>query len=475
MDDWLSVPAFVPTPGEHLEELATYSSRPVRAAARAVLAAQAASLPTRPAAILRGVVATVLVAALIGVAVIASGGPHSKLGPSGRSPAATSLGLAATPGIHRPAVSQADGQTSAPAAAPAAVTVGSPAPSSAEAPELAAPPGPPVAAPAHDPLPVGKGAWIAPAGGDTSAAAVHQLVAEATGAGLTHLFVATGSSMAGFTGGAYLDQLLPAAHAAGLRVIGWDTPGFADPAADARRAAGEIRFSTPSGQHLDGLVAAPGLSPTATAASPVPAPAVAAAYASALRKAAGPAYPLIAAVTASTSSFPYAQLLAPFDAVAAVVDDSASAGADPATVVSAVGTYGKPVLAVGEFSSPPASTAASMAQVTRFISASDQAGAVGVSFWSAQATTAQLLRALTDAPQFDLLHLDPSKLLPTQIRAFQAELASLGYQVPLTGILDAATTQALATYQQGVKLLPTGVLNQATQASLLAPLTSLLP
>src|SRR5438105_1414815 len=72
-------------------------------------------------------------------------------------------------------------------------------------------------------LPVGKGMWIwqpeHTENGDVAA-----IVTRATTVGLTHLFVRTGSTFDGFYAQRFLDQLLPPAHAAGIRVYGWDVP-----------------------------------------------------------------------------------------------------------------------------------------------------------------------------------------------------------------------------------------------------------
>ena len=48
-----------------------------------------------------------------------------------------------------------------------------------------------------------------------------------------------------------LGRFIDAAHAAGLRVIAWYLPSFADPAQDARRALAAIRFRSPKGGRFD--------------------------------------------------------------------------------------------------------------------------------------------------------------------------------------------------------------------------------
>jgi hypothetical protein len=48
-----------------------------------------------------------------------------------------------------------------------------------------------------------------------------------------------------------LGQFLDAAHAAGLNVVAWYLPGFANPTLDARRARAAIRFRSADGQRFD--------------------------------------------------------------------------------------------------------------------------------------------------------------------------------------------------------------------------------
>ncbi len=48
-----------------------------------------------------------------------------------------------------------------------------------------------------------------------------------------------------------LGRFIDAAHAAGLRVVAWYLPSFADPLQDARRALAAIRFRSPEGGRFD--------------------------------------------------------------------------------------------------------------------------------------------------------------------------------------------------------------------------------
>jgi hypothetical protein len=118
-------------------------------------------------------------------------------------------------------------------------------------PEAALPvaPAPLVRHPSLDAL-RGKGMWLyewdATEGG--SAAAV---VRRAKAAGLTQVWLRTGSSRSGFYAAPELRALLPLAHAAGIRVVAWDFPYLYDPAADAARAAETLAFTAPGGHRID--------------------------------------------------------------------------------------------------------------------------------------------------------------------------------------------------------------------------------
>jgi hypothetical protein len=100
----------------------------------------------------------------------------------------------------------------------------------------------PVAAPKAKPvavrrwIPQGTGIWIyqweQTAGGNA-----RSVVRRAEHAGLTHLFVRTGSTHDGFTGTKVLRQILPATRGTSLKVIAWDFPTLKNPVADAKRLA----------------------------------------------------------------------------------------------------------------------------------------------------------------------------------------------------------------------------------------------
>ena len=103
-------------------------------------------------------------------------------------------------------------------------------------------------------LPVGKGMWIwqpwKAEGGNVQA-----MIAKAKAAGLTHLYVRTGSSKTGFDAGPFLESLLPEAHKNGIRVYGWQFPYLDDVSGDVVRALQAIKYGTRGGERIDGFAA----------------------------------------------------------------------------------------------------------------------------------------------------------------------------------------------------------------------------
>jgi hypothetical protein len=348
------------------------------------------------------------------------------------------------------------------------------APNPAPAPAPAAPaPPPPPAAPISGGVPVGKGMWIwqpdQVGGGDVQA-----MVARASAAGLTHIYVRTGSSVDGFYAQPFLDQILPAAHAAGLRVLGWDFPYLSDVGADVGRAVAAISYITPSGHRLDGFspdieTGSEGVSLTAENAV---------AYGTALRAAVGAGYPLIATVPNPTDFmaplYPYAEVTAPFDAIAPMVYWlNREPDTDVATAIDRLAPLGKPVLPIGqaydgaaEGGRPGSPTPDELA---RFLATAEQHGATGVSFWSWQHATQETWDAIASAPQFTIPAGPVSTLDAAQVRSVQVLLTSLGFPTGATGAWDASSASALMRFQAATGLPATGELDAGTRATLLGP------
>ena len=97
-------------------------------------------------------------------------------------------------------------------------------------------------APARRWLPTGTGMWIYE-WNKTNGGRPAAVVAKARAAGLTTLFVRSGSTHDGFTGTPVLRALLPATRGTALHVVAWDFPELKHPAADARRLARAARVN----------------------------------------------------------------------------------------------------------------------------------------------------------------------------------------------------------------------------------------
>jgi hypothetical protein len=266
-----------------------------------------------------------------------------------------------------------------------------------------APPPPPPPPPPGPTLPTGKGMWIWQPqnadGGDPAS-----IVARAQATGLTHIYVRTGSSVDGPTVG-FLDVLLPVAHAAGLKVIGWDFPYLDDPALDADRAIDEILYTLPAtGDRLDGFSADietrhEGVALTADAA---------ATYGAIIRAAVGPDYPLIATVPRPTparqADYPYGEVTASFSAIAPMVYWINGPPVDPTVeALSFLSQFGKPVMPVGQAydgsleGGPPGTPTYHDLEV--FIQVAASNGAAGVSFWSWQHASDDMWAAIAAGPE----------------------------------------------------------------------------
>ena len=253
-------------------------------------------------------------------------------------------------------------------------------------------------------LPYGKGMWMwKPEKSDNGD--VKAMVARAKAVGLSHIYVRTGSTWDGFYAGPFLDQILPVAHAAGIRIYGWDFPRLIDPAADVNRAMEAINHRTPAGHRIDGFSAdietkSEGTLITAEAAT---------AYGDALRAAVGDGFPLIATVprpsSYTKSFFPYAEVVAKFDAVAPMVYWlNRQPDTDVAGALRDLAPFGKPVFPVGQaYDGAPEGGRRGVPppeELWRFMKVGQANGAQGVSFWSWQAANAKAWQAITEAEEF---------------------------------------------------------------------------
>jgi hypothetical protein len=335
----------------------------------------------------------------------------------------------------------------------------------------------PQPAPAPEPpklrgaLPVGKGMWLyVPEqieGGNVDA-----LVARAKAVGLTHVYVRTGSSRMGFYAGEYLNRLLPAAHAAGIRVYAWDFPYLDNWEADVGRAAFAIGYTTPDGHRVDGFSA-----DIETRSQGVNVrPDTALAYGAGLRRAVGLDYPLIATVprpSAQLVTYPFAEVVTWFDAIAPMVYWlNRESGEDAAGAMAALRVFNKPIMPIGQAydgageGGRPGVPSAN--EIWRFMAVSEAEGAAAVSFWSWQHADQEAWDAIRDAGEFRL-PAAPDGQTPAQLRAYQVLLTSLGFPVGSDGVWGPATAAAVSAYQRAARLPVTGAIDAATKTLLLTP------
>ena len=337
--------------------------------------------------------------------------------------------------------------------------------------------GEPVLQPVNVPLPlkptvpVGKGMWLhrmeRANGGD-----VASIVSHAQAHGLTHLYVRLGSSRMGFYAQRDLDRLLPAAHAAGLKVVGWDFPYLGDVAADADRAAAEIAYTTPDGHRIDAFSAdietpSEGTNLTVVGVQ---------AYGQWVRNHAGPSFPLIAAVPRPNPKrwYPYAEVVAHFDAIAPMVywinRDPAT---DVANAIRDLAPYGKPILPVGQAYDPAIDGShswepPSAEDLHRFMRTAGDHGVAGYSFWVWDTASAEQWQAIRESNVVELQPVAPGAT-GDNVAALQRVLNGLGQGVPIDGSFGHGTKAALIGLQRQLGVSATGVLDRATLLALKTP------
>lgn len=224
---------------------------------------------------------------------------------------------------------------------------------------------------------------------------VPALVAKARAAGLHSIWVRTGGTRQGYYGQTVLPALVPAAHAAGIRVVAWDFPAMSDPVADALRAqqafAGGVDAFAP-----DVETAAEGTYAT---------PQRITLYLSLVRSYAG-RRPIAATVPRPTTwrlqNFPYAAFQPYADAFVPMIYWSCN---EPgALVAQSLQTIGRilPVHVVGQgYDMGPEggrSGLPTFAETWRFLDAARRGGAVGASLWTVEHVGPDQWHALADYP-----------------------------------------------------------------------------
>jgi hypothetical protein len=101
----------------------------------------------------------------------------------------------------------------------------------------------------------GLGMWFIPDSREYGTRPGSRVAQAARANGLSHLYVELATSTGGFWGARWLDELLPAARTAGVRVIGSVYACLNDVAADLELSLEVARYRTPDGLALDGLTA----------------------------------------------------------------------------------------------------------------------------------------------------------------------------------------------------------------------------
>ena len=239
----------------------------------------------------------------------------------------------------------------------------------------------------------GKGLWITTF--SARAFSVGRALADAHRAGVTSLWVRTGGSNQGYYGDGFLPALVPAAHAAGIRVVAWDFPFLSDPVRDAERArralaAGVDAFAP------DVETAAEGTHLTSRRL---------ALYLSLVRAVAG-SRPVIATVPRATPynlrHYPYRTFQPYADVFAPMVYWSCN---EPGQLVhDSMSSLGRmlPVAPIGQgydmASDGGRSGLPTRAETWRFLDVAKRSGAVGASMWTAEAMGAGQYAALAAYP-----------------------------------------------------------------------------
>ena len=249
-------------------------------------------------------------------------------------------------------------------------------------------------------LPAGTGMWIHD-WSRTEGGHAGLVVQRAKAAGLTHLFVQTGSSKKGWIGQPVLSQLLPATKNTDIKVVAWDFPKLVNPEDDARRLAKAAWWRRPGVPMVAAV--APDIETAAEGTHATPS--TINRYYRTLRK----ALPAHVAVLATVpwpsenrvSRYPYVRTALYVDAfVPMAYWYNRSPSRVTATSMRLLKRYGKPVFPVGQgydgrldapYLKPDKAPGKS---VDAFVQAARSSGATSISLWSWQTTGMQQWMAL---------------------------------------------------------------------------------
>jgi hypothetical protein len=252
--------------------------------------------------------------------------------------------------------------------------------------KVAQPLPPPTSRSADVSVVAGTGMWIwqwdKTEGGDA-----RRVVARALAAGLSNLWVRVGDSKRGFYGASVLERLVPLAHTAGIRVVGWGFPFLADPAADAAWTSDALRW-TDGPDRLDAF--SPDLE-TSSEGVTVTNKRLASYLGEARQALDG--RPLIATVYNPTDEqwghYPYSTVTPYADALAPMVYWGCRDPAEDATrAVQRLSTFHLPVIPAGQAYDMAADggrrSNPSAEETVRFAVAARAAGATGIAWWDWQ-------------------------------------------------------------------------------------------
>lgn len=260
-----------------------------------------------------------------------------------------------------------------------------------------------VPAPVERWLPTGTGMWLHDWRRSERGHA-SEVVARAQQAGLSHLYVQTGSSRKGWIGKEVLNQLMPAVKGTDLKVIAWDFPKLDDPEADARRLARAAWWNRPGAPMVSAV--APDVE-TGAEGTDLRGDRVRRYYAE-LRKRLPARTAILATVPwpseKRTGSYPYATTASFADAfVPMAYWYNRSPSTVTATSMTWLARFGKPVMPVGQgydgrldapYLKPDLAPDKSVA---RFVYVARSHGAQSISLWSWQTTGPLQWRELVKA------------------------------------------------------------------------------
>jgi hypothetical protein len=230
--------------------------------------------------------------------------------------------------------------------------------------------------------------WSRSEGGDAAA-----VVRRSLDAGLSHLYVQTGSTKKGWIGEEVLSELLPATEGTGLAVIAWDFPKLIEPEADARRLVQAATWARPGVPRVAAV--APDVE-TAAEGTHLSAEAVTRYYTT-LRAELPPSVAVLATVPwpseKRTGSYPYAETAPHSDAfVPMAYWYNRAPGVVTTTSMQWLARFGKPVMPVGQgydgridvrwLAVDPTPDRS----VQAFVDAARAGGARSISLWSWQTT-----------------------------------------------------------------------------------------